>query len=57
MPVTFVVVLLALAATGWASARFNDSPTLRPTARLVLGGAVALLATFGIGSALGTLVG
>jgi len=56
VPVTFVVVLLALAATGWASARFNDAPTLRPTARLVLGGAVALLATFGIGSALGTLI-
>lgn len=57
IPLTFVVVLLALAATGNVSARFNDVPVLRPTARLVLGGAVALLATFGLGSALGRLVG
>lgn len=56
VPLTFVVVLLALAATGFASARFNDAPALRSTARLVLGGGVALLATFGLGSLLGTAV-
>ena len=57
VPLTVVVVLLALAATGVVSARFNGSPLVRSTARLVLGGAVALLATFAIGSLLGTLVG
>ncbi|SEQ95939.1 VIT1/CCC1 transporter family protein [Microlunatus flavus] len=57
VPLTFVAVLLALAVTGFASARFNSTPTLRPTLRLVVGGAVALAATFAIGSALGTTVG
>ncbi len=57
VPLTFVVVLVALAATGFASSRFNGSPALRSTVRLVAGGAVALLATFGIGSLLGTVVG
>jgi VIT1/CCC1 family predicted Fe2+/Mn2+ transporter len=50
-------VLLALAVTGFASARFNRTPTLRPVLRLVVGGALALAATFAIGSALGTTVG
>ncbi|GAA3577072.1 VIT family protein [Microlunatus spumicola] len=55
VPLTFVVVLLALALTGYLSARVNDTPRLRPTLRLVLGGAVALAATFAIGSAVGAL--
>ena len=57
VPLTFVAVLLALAITGFASARFNRTPTLRPVLRLVVGGAVALAATFAIGSLLGTTVG
>lgn len=57
VPVTFVAVLLALALTGWVSARVNDTPRLRPTVRLVVGGAVALVATFAIGSAVGSLIG
>ncbi len=57
VPLTFVAVLLALGGTGFASARFNSAPALRATLRLVLGGAVALAATFGIGSLLGTTVG
>ncbi|SDU96791.1 Predicted Fe2+/Mn2+ transporter, VIT1/CCC1 family [Microlunatus sagamiharensis] len=57
VPLTFVAVLLALGVTGFASARFNETPTLRPTLRLVVGGAVALAATFAIGSLLGTTVG
>lgn len=51
---TAVVVLLALAATGYLSARIGGSPTLRPTARVVVGGAVALGATFLVGSLLGS---
>ena len=38
VPVTFVVVLLALAATGYMSARIGGSPALRPTIRVVVGG-------------------
>ncbi len=57
VPLTFVAVLLALALTGFLSARVNDTPRLRPTARLVAGGAVALVATFAIGSGVGALLG
>jgi vacuolar iron transporter family protein len=57
IPLTFVAVLLALALTGYLSARVNDTPRLRPTARLVAGGALALAATFAIGSAVGALAG
>jgi VIT1/CCC1 family predicted Fe2+/Mn2+ transporter len=55
IPMTFVAVLIALALTGYLSARVNDTPRLRSTARLVAGGAVALVATFAIGSAVGAL--
>lgn len=54
VPVTFVVVLIALAATGYISARVGGSPALRPMIRIVVGGALALAATFLIGSLLGT---
>ena len=57
IPATFVAVLVALALTGYLSSRVNDTPRLRPTARLVAGGAVALVATFAIGSAVGALAG
>lgn len=52
--VTFAAVLIALAATGWMAARIGKSPTLRPTIRVVVGGALALGATFAIGTLLGT---
>ncbi len=51
--VTFVAVLLALAITGATSARIGGSHWIRPTLRVVLGGALALAATFGIGTLLG----
>ncbi|SMH48471.1 Predicted Fe2+/Mn2+ transporter, VIT1/CCC1 family [Rathayibacter oskolensis] len=54
VPVTFAVVLLALALTGYVSARIGGSPAGRSTVRVVLGGALALAATFAIGSLLGT---
>jgi VIT1/CCC1 family predicted Fe2+/Mn2+ transporter len=54
VPVTFVAVLLALAGTGALSARIGGSPWLRPTVRVVVGGAIALAATFLIGTLLGT---
>lgn len=54
VPVTFVAVLVALAVTGATSARIGGSPLLRPMLRVVTGGAIALAATFLIGTLLGT---
>jgi VIT1/CCC1 family predicted Fe2+/Mn2+ transporter len=54
VPVTFAAVLVALAITGATSARIGKSPWVRPTVRVVLGGAIALAATFLIGTLLGT---
>jgi VIT1/CCC1 family predicted Fe2+/Mn2+ transporter len=53
IPLTFVVVVAALAATGALGAWIGHNPWLRPTVRVVLGGAAALAATFGIGTLLG----
>jgi len=55
VPITFVAVLAALAITGATSARIGGGPLLRPTLRVVIGGALALAATFAIGSLLGTI--
>lgn len=54
VPVTFVAVLIALAVTGAVAARIGGSPPLRPSIRLVAGGALALAATWLIGTLLGT---
>lgn len=56
VPVTFAAVLVSLALTGSVSGWLGDSPLLRPTLRVVIGGALALAATFAIGSLLGTSV-
>lgn len=56
VPVTFVAVLAALALTGAVSAHLGGAPRLRATLRLVLGGALALVATWLIGTLLGTTV-
>lgn len=47
--VTFVAVLIALAATGVTSATIGGAHWLAPTVRIVVGGALALAATFLIG--------
>jgi VIT1/CCC1 family predicted Fe2+/Mn2+ transporter len=54
VPVTFAAVLIALAITGSVSARIGASPMLRSTLRVVIGGAIALAATFLIGTLLGS---
>lgn len=54
IPVTFIVVLIALAATGALGARIGGSPVPRATLRVVVGGASALAATFAIGALLNT---
>ncbi len=53
VPVTFVAVLVALAATGATGAVIGRSAVLRPTLRVVVGGGLALAATFAAGSLLG----
>jgi VIT1/CCC1 family predicted Fe2+/Mn2+ transporter len=54
VPVTFAAVLLALVVTGVTSARIGGAPWLRPTLRIVIGGALALAVTFLVGLLLGT---
>jgi VIT1/CCC1 family predicted Fe2+/Mn2+ transporter len=53
VPITFAVVLVALAITGALSAHIGGSSRVRAATRIVVGGALALLATFWIGSLLG----
>lgn len=55
IPVTFAGVLVALALTGTISARLGGSPVGRAVARIVGGGALAMLVTFGIGQLVGYL--
>jgi VIT1/CCC1 family predicted Fe2+/Mn2+ transporter len=54
--VTVVSVTVALALTGWGSARFGYGPSGRAVLRNVLGGLFAMAVTYAIGSALGTHV-
>jgi VIT1/CCC1 family predicted Fe2+/Mn2+ transporter len=56
VPTTFAAVLVALALTGIFSARLGGTGWVRPTLRIVLGGALALVVTFGLGLLLGTSV-
>lgn len=54
IPVTFIAVLAALAITGTLGARLGGTPHVgRAAARVLIGGALALGATFLIGSLLG----
>lgn len=54
VPVTFAAVLLALALTGALGAHLGHSSKRRAALRVVAGGALALLVTYGIGTALGS---
>lgn len=54
IPVTFVAVLVALAVTGGLGARLGRAPMVRPIVRVVIGGMLALGATFLIGTWLGS---
>lgn len=53
IPVTVCAVLVALALTGSVSARLGGSSRLRAAVRLVLGGALAMCITYGIGQLAG----
>jgi len=56
VPATFVVVVLALVLTGSLSASLGGARRARAVARIVLGGALAMLVTFGIGALLGARI-
>lgn len=57
VPVTFVAVLIALGLAGAVSARIGGSDVRRAVLRVVIGGAVGLAFTYGVGHLFGTAIG
>jgi VIT1/CCC1 family predicted Fe2+/Mn2+ transporter len=56
IPVTVVAVLVALAITGWTSARLGGANPRRAALRVTVGGALAMAITFAIGHLVGGVV-
>lgn len=56
IPVTFAVVVLTLALTGWTSARLGGARPRRAIVRIATGGALAMLVTWIVGTLLGSAV-
>lgn len=56
VPVTVGAVILALATTGFVSARLGSAPPGRAVGRVVLGGALAMAVTYAIGTLVGTQI-
>jgi vacuolar iron transporter family protein len=56
VPVTFVSVLIALGVAGAVSARIGGSDVRRAVLRVVIGGAVGLAFTYGVGHLFGTAI-
>ncbi len=54
IPITFAVVIVALAITGYVAAWIGGSSRGKAMVRVVIGGVIALAATFVIGRLLGT---
>ena len=54
IPVTFASVLVALAITGVLSAQVGGAGKAKATLRVVLGGALAMAITFGVGKLFGS---
>lgn len=57
VPVTFAAVLITLGIAGALSARIGGSSARRAMARVVIGGAIGLAFTYGIGHLFGTAIG
>ena len=53
IPITVMVVLIALSITGWISARIGGGDARRAALRATVGGALAMAITFGIGHLVG----
>ena len=49
IPIAFLAVLVALAITGTISAKIGDAPVLKATARVLIGGALAMIFTYSVG--------
>jgi VIT1/CCC1 family predicted Fe2+/Mn2+ transporter len=56
VPVTFAAMLVALVVTGTLSARLGGAGRRRAVTRVVVGGAIALVVTYGIGRLVGVAV-
>jgi VIT1/CCC1 family predicted Fe2+/Mn2+ transporter len=56
VPVAFFAVLVALALTGTVSAILGGARKRRAVLRVVLGGALAMLVTYGVGQVVGTTI-
>jgi VIT1/CCC1 family predicted Fe2+/Mn2+ transporter len=56
VPVAFAAVVIALACTGALSARLGGSDVRRAVLRVVIGGALGLAFTYGIGHLFGTAI-
>ncbi|MEZ6330868.1 MAG: VIT family protein [Candidatus Saccharimonadales bacterium] len=54
--ITFISVLIALALTGYLSAKIGNAPVRRATIRVVMGGLAAMIITYGIGVLFGVSV-
>ncbi len=52
----FISTLIGLGVLGFSGARIGGAPFLKPTLRVVIGGAVAMAASYLIGRAIGTVV-
>ena len=57
VPVTFVAVLIALGLAGALSARIGGSDIRRAVLRVLIGGALGLAFTYGVGHLFGTAIG
>jgi VIT1/CCC1 family predicted Fe2+/Mn2+ transporter len=57
IPVTVVVGLAGLLVTGWTSALISGSPKTRPILRNIVGGAIAMVLTWGISHLFGVATG
>jgi VIT1/CCC1 family predicted Fe2+/Mn2+ transporter len=56
VPITFVAVLIALGLAGALSARIGGSNIRRAVLRVVIGGALGLAFTYGVGHLFGTAI-
>lgn len=56
LPLTFVVVILALSGTGYISAGFSGAPRLPAVIKNVVVGVLAMVVTYGIGVVIGTWI-
>lgn len=57
VPATMLAVVVALALTGLVSSRLGQAAQGRATVRTIVGGLVAMLVTYGIGSLVGGAIG